>query len=125
MDSLTLFSTTAIVLAGGLYWFVCVLKRAVHLTDGSIVAKKIQDTYKQYWSFFRRPKKIKTAEKVPAFVDTSYNLITDIYEWGWGQSFHFSPAVPGKSHHDATRLHKEMAVDLLNVGPGKRVLDTR
>jgi hypothetical protein len=19
------------------------------------------------------------------------NLVTDLYEWGWGQSFHFSP----------------------------------
>lgn len=23
--------------------------------------------------------------------------VTDIYEWGWGQSFHFSPRLPGKS----------------------------
>jgi sterol 24-C-methyltransferase len=24
-------------------------------------------------------------------VDHFYNLVTDFYEWGWGQSFHFSP----------------------------------
>ncbi|CBI18913.3 unnamed protein product, partial [Vitis vinifera] len=66
---------------------------------------------------------IETAEKVPDFVDTFYNLVTDIYEWGWGQSFHFSPAVPGKSHRDATRLHEEMAVDLIDVKPGDRILD--
>jgi hypothetical protein len=28
-------------------------------------------------------------------VDTFYNLVTDVYEWGWGQSFHFSPLLPG------------------------------
>ncbi|MBA0637314.1 hypothetical protein Godav_025014 [Gossypium davidsonii] len=108
MDSLSLFCTGAL-LAGGLYWFVCVLgpaeqkgKRAVDLSGGSISAEKVRDNYKQYWSFFRRPKEIETAEKVPDFVDTFYNLVTDIYEWGWGQSFHFSPSIPGKSHRDAT-----------------------
>ena len=24
-------------------------------------------------------------------VDHFYNLVTDFYEWGWGQSFHFGP----------------------------------
>ncbi|EYU37984.1 hypothetical protein ABFS83_02G005200 [Erythranthe nasuta] len=129
MDSLTLFCTASLV-AGGLYWFICILgsaerkgKRAVNLSGGSIAKENVQDKYEQYWTFFRRPKEIETAEKVPAFVDTFYNLVTDIYEWGWGQSFHFSPAIPGKSHRDATRLHEEMAVDLLNVKPGSRILD--
>ncbi|KAJ0025116.1 hypothetical protein Pint_09308 [Pistacia integerrima] len=129
MDSLALFCTGAL-LAGGLFWFVCILgpaeqkgKRAVDLSGGSISAEKVQDNYKQYWSFFRRPKEIETAEKVPDFVDTFYNLVTDIYEWGWGQSFHFSPSIPGKSHRDATRIHEEMAVDLIDVKPGQRILD--
>ncbi|KAJ6931602.1 hypothetical protein NC652_014946 [Populus alba x Populus x berolinensis] len=129
MDSLALLCTGALI-AGGIYWFVCILgpaeqkgKRAVDLSGGSISAEKVQDNYKQYWSFFRRPKEIETAEKVPDFVDTFYNLVTDIYEWGWGQSFHFSPSIPGKSHLEATRLHEEMAVDLINVKPGDRILD--
>ncbi|KAE8696777.1 24-methylenesterol C-methyltransferase 2 [Hibiscus syriacus] len=70
-----------------------------------------------------QPKEIETAEKVPDFVDTFYNLVTDIYEWGWGQSFHFSPSIRGKSHRDATRLHEEMVVDLIEVKPGDRILD--
>ncbi|XP_042460163.1 24-methylenesterol C-methyltransferase 2-like [Zingiber officinale] len=51
-------------------------------------------------------------DNVPAFVDTFYNLVTDIYEWGWGQSFHFSPSLPGRSHREATRIHEEPAADL-------------
>ena len=129
MDTLSLFCTGAL-LAGGLYWFVCVLgpaerkgKRATDLSGGSISAEKVQDSYDKYWSFFRRPKEIETAEKVPDFVDTFYNLVTDIYEWGWGQSFHFSPAIPGKSDRDATRIHEEMAVDLIEVKSGDKILD--
>ncbi|KAL9448947.1 hypothetical protein AB3S75_010979 [Citrus x aurantiifolia] len=128
MDSLALFCTGAL-LAGGLYWFVCVLgpaeqkgKRAVNLSGGSISAEEVEDNYKEYWKFFKRPKET-TKEKVPDFVDTFYNLVTDIYEWGWGQSFHFSPSIPGKSHRDATRLHEEMAVDLIDVKAGDCILD--
>lgn len=129
MDTLTLFCTAALI-AGGLFWFLFILgpaerkgKRAVDLSGGSISAEKVQDNYKQYWSFFRRPKEIETIDKVPDFVDTFYNLVTDIYEWGWGQSFHFSPSIPGKSNLDATRIHEEMAVDLIDVKPGDRILD--
>ncbi|KAL3613927.1 24-methylenesterol C-methyltransferase 2 [Castilleja foliolosa] len=130
MDSLSLICTASLIAGGALYWFVYVLgsaeqkgKRAVDLSGGSIAKEKVQDKYNQYWSFFRRPKEIEISENVPAFVDTFYNLVTDIYEWGWGQSFHFSPSLPGKSHLEATRLHEEMAVDLLKVGPGARILD--
>ncbi|GAA0187528.1 hypothetical protein Leryth_004415 [Lithospermum erythrorhizon] len=129
MDSLTLFFTAA-VLGGGLYWFVCILggaeqkgKRAVDLSGGSISKDNVQENYKKYWSFFLKPKEIETTENVPAFVDTFYNLVTDIYEWGWGQSFHFSPSIPGKSNHEATKLHEQRAVDFLEVKPGARILD--
>ncbi|KAL4650295.1 hypothetical protein ACB092_01G076900 [Castanea dentata] len=129
MDTVALFCTAAL-LAGGVYWFVCVLgsaeqkgKSAVDLSGGSISSEEVRDNYKQYWSFFRRPQGIETADKVPDFVDTFYNLVTDIYEWGWGQSFHFSPSIAGKSNREATRIHEEMAVDLIDVKPGDRVLD--
>ena len=90
MDNVALFCTGAL-LAGGVYWFVCVLgsaeqkgKRVVDLSGGSISSEKVQDNYKQYWSFFHRPKEVETTEKVPNFVNTFYNLVIDIYEWGWG-----------------------------------------
>lgn len=131
MDSVALFCTGA-VLAGSLYWFVCVLgsaevkgKRAVNLSGGSISPEQLHDNYSQYWSFFRRPKEIDAAAKdqVPHFVDTFYNLVTDIYEWGWGQSFHFSPSLPGLSHRDATAVHERRAVDLLSLPKPSTILD--
>ncbi|KAG0462230.1 hypothetical protein HPP92_020706 [Vanilla planifolia] len=66
---------------------------------------------------------VESSEKVPDLVDTFYNLVTDIYEWGWGQSFHFSPSVPGRSHRDATRLHEERVVDLIGATTSQRILD--
>ncbi|CAL9052785.1 unnamed protein product [Musa banksii] len=134
MEVSTAMWTAVVVGAAAVYWFVWVMgaaevkgKRAVNLTMGSITRDKVQDKYKQYWSFFRRPKEDIVAasdnDDVPAFVDTFYNLVTDIYEWGWGQSFHFSPSIPGRSHRDATRLHEERAADLIAARPGRRILD--
>ncbi|CAI0382424.1 unnamed protein product [Linum tenue] len=131
MESLALLFTGGALLAAALYWFVCILgpaeqkgKRAADLSAGSISAEKVQDNYNQYWSFFRRPKEtVGVADKVPDFVDTFYNLVTDIYEWGWGQSFHFSPSLRGKSHAEATRLHEVAAADLIGAKPGHRVVD--
>ncbi|KAL0878139.1 hypothetical protein Bca101_027845 [Brassica carinata] len=100
-------------------------KRASDLSGGSISAENIKDNYNQYWSFFRKPKEIESADQVPDFVDTFYNHITDIYEWGWGPSFHFSPSIPGKSDKEATRrIHEEMAVDLIKVKLGQKILDS-
>ncbi|CAN1315220.1 24-methylenesterol C-methyltransferase 2 [Linum perenne] len=130
MESVALLFTGGALLAAAFYWFVCIMgpaeqkgKRGVDLSGGSISADQVQDNYKRYWSFFRRPKEIEAADKVPDFVDTFYNLVTDIYEWGWGQSFHFAPSVPGKSHAHATRLYEIAAVDLIKVRPGDRILD--
>ncbi|KAJ7537229.1 hypothetical protein O6H91_12G103900 [Diphasiastrum complanatum] len=98
-------------------------KRAVELGGGSLSREEVAGNYKEYAAFFEKPKQIEKLDNVPKLVDTFYNLVTDIYEWGWGQSFHFSPAVPGKSHRDQTRLHEERVADLLKLKPGQKVLD--
>nr|AOZ21152.1 sterol C-methyltransferase-like protein [Rauvolfia serpentina] len=120
MDSLPLLCSILLLLGGGLYWFFWILRLA---KINSIATEKLQDSYNKYWSFFSQPKEISNADKVLHFVDVFYSLITDVYEKIWGQSFHFSPSVRGKSHGEATRLHEEMAGDLIGVKPGHKVLD--
>ena len=34
--------------------------------------------------------------QVAELVDKFYSLVTDLYEWGWGQSFHFSRRLPNR-----------------------------
>lgn len=120
----------SVVVAAGIYYVVCVLgpaetkgKSAVELGGGSLAREQVADNYKEYAAFFEKPKQIGTPDKVPKLVDTFYNLVTDIYEWGWGQSFHFSPAVKGRSHREQTRMHEERVADLLQIKAGDRVLD--
>ncbi|XP_072988290.1 24-methylenesterol C-methyltransferase 2-like [Typha latifolia] len=131
----TLMLWTAVILTFGfLYWFVCVMgaaevkgKGALDLKMGSINRSEVHNKYTQYWSFFRQPKELSSsaaaASKVPSIISTYYDLITDITEWGWGQSIHFSPAVQGCSHREATRLHEERVADLIRARGGHKILD--
>ncbi|KAG6516154.1 hypothetical protein ZIOFF_026603 [Zingiber officinale] len=63
MDLSTAMWTAAVVNVVAVYWFVWVMgsaevkgKRAVNLKMRSIRRDKVQDKYKQYWSFFLRSK---------------------------------------------------------------------
>lgn len=97
-------------------------RAATDVAFGSIDSEKVKDTYK-YASFFSHPSEIKKNEKVPNFVNVFYDLVTDMYEYLWGQSFHFSPSIPGKSKTETARIHEEMAVDLIKVKPGQKIID--
>ena len=59
----------------------------------------------------------------PEFVEQFYNLVTDIYEWGWGQSFHFSPGIPGQSQRVDEAAHECRISDAIGLRPGKRAVD--
>eukprot|EP00270_Netrium_digitus_P014758 TRINITY_DN508_c0_g1_i1.p1 TRINITY_DN508_c0_g1~~TRINITY_DN508_c0_g1_i1.p1 ORF type:complete len:374 (+),score=68.59 TRINITY_DN508_c0_g1_i1:59-1180(+) len=100
-------------------------KKTTELSCGSLSKDKVEENWKKYDTYFQQNHGDGVAEKqkAPEFVDTFYNLVTDIYEWGWGQSFHFSPAIPGKSHRDATRMHEEYVAKLLELKPGMKALD--
>lgn len=130
-DPFTLAAVAAsLIVATVIYYLVFILgpaetkgKSAVELGGGSLTREQVADNYKAYAAFFKKPKEIENAKQVPKVVDTFYNLVTDIYEWGWGQSFHFSPAIAGKSHREETRIHEECVVDLLHVKPLEKILD--
>lgn len=52
-----------------------------------------------------------------------YNLVTDIYEWGWGPSFHFSPRLRGKGVKESSAAHETRIADNLGLAPGTTALD--
>ncbi|GMH39834.1 hypothetical protein BSKO_07738 [Bryopsis sp. KO-2023] len=66
---------------------------------------------------------IKDHEKAAEVTDTYYNLATDFYEWGWGESFHFSPPLPGKNLKQSEISHQARIVGLLGLKPGMTCLD--
>ena len=52
-----------------------------------------------------------------------YDLVTDFYEFGWGQSFHFAPRHRGESLAASLARHEFFLALRLGLRPGMRVLD--
>lgn len=55
--------------------------------------------------------------------DNFYNLATDFYEYGWGDSFHFGFRRKGEPHEIALRNSQNFVATQLHVKNGDRVLD--
>ena len=52
-----------------------------------------------------------------------YNLATDLYEQGWGQSFHFCRFAYGEPFHQAIARHEHYLAHMTGIKEGMRVLD--
>ncbi len=56
-------------------------------------------------------------------VNHYYDLVTDFYEFGWGQSFHFAPRFKGESLAASIARHELYLAARLGLAPGMKVLD--
>lgn len=52
-----------------------------------------------------------------------YNLVTDFYEYGWGQSFHFCKFFTGDKFTDAIKRHEHVLAHRAGIQQGDLVLD--
>ena len=62
-------------------------------------------------------------EEYALMVQAFYDLITDFYEYGWGQSFHFAPGKEGASFEEALAGHQYYLGKAIGLKPGMKVLD--
>eukprot|EP00035_Acanthoeca_spectabilis_P021790 m.440223 g.440223 ORF g.440223 m.440223 type:complete len:359 (+) comp18486_c0_seq1:45-1121(+) len=62
-------------------------------------------------------------DEVQAMVNRYYNLATDFYEYGWGESFHFAHTKAGESHEASILRHEMRIIDELGIQEGHKVLD--
>jgi sterol 24-C-methyltransferase len=52
-----------------------------------------------------------------------YNLVTDIYERGWGESFHFAPRYRGETFESSIKRHQHYVALRLGLTRGMTALD--
>ena len=52
-----------------------------------------------------------------------YDLVTDFFEYGWGQSFHFAPRAPGESFAASIARHEHYIALRLALEPGMAAVD--
>ncbi|CAL5219207.1 g998 [Coccomyxa viridis] len=98
---------------------------ASQLTGGGIDREKVQKEFDDYAKAYgdKPGEGITERSKTTELVNVFYDLVTDLYEWGWGQSFHFSPRLPGKDWASSEAAHEARLAALLKLGPGKKCLD--
>ena len=67
---------------------------------------------------------LKDREKSYAeLVSSYYDLATEFYEWGWGQSFHFAERRKGETFHSSILRHEHYIGGRLGVNKGAKILD--
>jgi len=65
----------------------------------------------------------KRRDKYTSTTETFYNLITDFYEYGWGQSFHFAPKWKSETFEQSILRYEHYFSSVLGLKPGMKVLD--
>ena len=61
-------------------------------------------------------------EKTGDIVQSFYTLVTDFYEYGYGQSFHFAPVLDGKTFDECISEYEQEIAKTLNARPGMKIL---
>ena len=84
--------------------------------------QKVVDDYHQLHDDDRTS----SEERVRAYTKVAnhyYDLVTDFYEYGWGQSFHFAPRASSESFAASLARHQHRLADALQLKPGGELLD--
>lgn len=62
-------------------------------------------------------------QKYADMVNHFYNLVTDFYEWGWGQSFHFGPRFHNEGFMESIKRAEYYLCSRLGMKRGTRAID--
>ncbi|CCG81755.1 putative Sterol 24-c-methyltransferase [Taphrina deformans PYCC 5710] len=84
----------------------------------------------KYFKFFERETGDTTTKEMEerlgdytSLTNAYYNLATDLYEYGWGQSFHFARYYKGEPFYQAIARHEHFLAHKMNLKAGDNVLD--
>lgn len=61
--------------------------------------------------------------KAASVTNDFYSFVTDIYEWGWGASFHFAPKLWSHDWKAGEAAQEVRIAHMLRATPGMKVLD--
>ena len=62
------------------------------------------------------------SENTKDIVQSFYTLVTDFYEYGYGESFHFAPVKDGLSFSECIADYEREIAKTLNARPGMKIL---
>jgi sterol 24-C-methyltransferase len=100
--------------------------------DSALSKDKVESCISDYNDLFSGARSGETTDELSInhrkdeyakMVDSFYHLVTDFYEWGWGQSFHFGPRWQGESFMESIKRAEYHLASSLGLKPGMRALD--
>lgn len=108
-------------------------KRVISRPNGSIdilkdsSSEEVSSKANTYADFFTGNKsgsaKVKQRkESAKEMTNTYYDLVTDFYQYGWGDSFHFCPVYRGRSFQQCLIDHEHHLSQKLGLKQGMKVL---
>ncbi len=83
----------------------------------------VQDTVREYRGLHDQSSVDDRKAQYDQLVNQYYDLVTDFYEYGWGQSFHFAPRRKREPFSDSLLRHERFLSDKLGLRSGHQVLD--
>jgi len=93
----------------------------------SIKDQDVKGVADKYSGFFDRSKGeegiTERRANYTTVVNSYYDLVTDFYEYGWGQAFHFASRAEGQSFDDSLIAHEHRLAKFLKVGKEHKILD--
>ncbi|KAJ1897418.1 Delta(24)-sterol C-methyltransferase [Kickxella alabastrina] len=81
------------------------------------------NTYQKFWKDSEINNEESRADMYKTLTNTYYNLVTDFYEYGWGESFHFARRSIGETQRESIRRHEHILFSAARISPGMKVLD--
>lgn len=116
--SVTYFTVAFLVIST--YYLYFIMNVRALLFDNRELRKNIQNYDSSYGQY---DLKASLDHSPQTITDMFYNLVTDFYEYGWGDSFHFAPRYKGESFMESIARHEYFLAKKLNMNPGEKVLD--
>ena len=85
---------------------------------------QVEEKAEQYSGYFQKNDRESTEKRVDDSREVAtkfYNLVTDFYEYGYGESFHFCPLFRGRPFEECMADCEKYVGEKLKAGPGKKI----
>lgn len=93
------------------------------IMQSSLERNKVKTAVDEYVGFHDHGDVSDRKANYTTMVNHYYDLVTDFYEFGWGQSFHFAPRHRGESAAASFARHEFFLALRLHLRPGMKTLD--
>lgn len=91
--------------------------------DTGVKRDDVDSTVEKYLDLHKAEDSSQRLKENHWLVKKYYDMATDFYEYGWGQSFHFAPRAKNETFAASLARHEHYLALLLQLKPGMHVLD--